>query len=103
MNTQSKMVKVKNPVGLHMSPVTEISRLAYQFKSIVVFNKGDRIAHGHSIVEMLMLRAYCGDELKVSAIGTDAEEALETIADFVSTYTDDHQFPEQEDADPKAA
>ena len=103
MNTQSMMVKVKNPFGLHMRPVAEISKLAYQFESIVAFHKGDRIAHGHSIVEMLMLGAFYGDELKVSAIGSDAEEALETIVEFVANYTDDQQSPHNGDADTCAA
>lgn len=90
MNTQTKMVKVKNRFGLHMRPVAEISKLAYDFDAIITFHKDNKIAHGHSIVEMLMLGAFYGDELKVSAIGNDAGEAVEVMVSYVSNYTDDH-------------
>lgn len=72
-----------------MRPVAEISKLAYSFDAIVAFQKDNKIAHGHSVVEMLMLGAFYGDEIKVSAIGNDAEEALRTVVDYVGNYTDD--------------
>lgn len=90
MDAQTKRVKVKNRFGLHMRPVAEISKLAYGFDAIITFHKDHKIAHGHSVVEMLMLGAFYGDELKVSAIGNDADEALEVMVDYVSNYTDDH-------------
>lgn len=96
ISTKTQVVKVKNPIGLHMRPVAEISKLAYGFDAIVAFHKGNKIAHGHSVVEMLMLGAYCGDELKVSAVGKDADEALATIVDYVANYTDD-PFPTEQD------
>ena len=102
MNTLSQHVTVNNRFGLHMRPVAEISKLAYSFDAIIAFHKHNKIAHGHSVVEMLMLGAFYQDVIKVTAIGNDAEEALKTIADFVENYTDDSS-PKDEEADYCAA
>jgi phosphotransferase system HPr (HPr) family protein len=89
MNTHTQNVTVNNRFGLHMRPVAEISKMAYSFDAIVAFHKDDKIAHGHSVVEMLMLGAFYGDIIKVSAIGNDAQEALQLITKYVENYTDD--------------
>lgn len=102
MNTITQHVKVNNRHGLHMRPVAEISKLAYSFDAIVAFHKNNKIAHGHSVVEMLMLGAFYGDVIKITAIGKDAENALKTIAEYVENYTDDFS-PKDEDADSFAA
>ncbi|MDF7798763.1 HPr family phosphocarrier protein [Pontiellaceae bacterium B1224] len=102
MDTITQHVKVNNRQGLHMRPVAEISKLAYSFDAIVAFHKNNKIAHGHSVVEMLMLGAFYGDVIKVTAIGKDAEDALKTIADYIENYTDDFS-PQDGDADSFAA
>jgi len=102
MNTVTQHIKVNNPHGLHMRPVAEISKLAYSFDAIVAFHKNNKIAHGHSVVELLMLGVFYGDVIKVTAIGNDAEDALKAIADYVEKYTDDFS-PHDEDADSFAA
>ena len=61
MDTRSQKVKIRNRFGLHMRPVAEISRLAYSFDAIVAFHKGDKIAHGHSVVEQTKRREYHRD------------------------------------------
>ena len=94
MNAETQTVKVRNRFGLHMRPIAEISKLAYEFDAIVAFHKGNKIAHGHSVVEMLMLGAFYGDELKVSAIGNEADLALETIVNYVETYEDEQPSAE---------
>ncbi len=83
-----------------MGPADEVSEIAAGFDAIVAFYKGNRIAHAHSAVELLLLDAFHGDELKVSAIGNDAEEALAAIAAYFNNYTDD-QTPS--DIDTRAA
>ncbi|MDF7823073.1 HPr family phosphocarrier protein [Pontiellaceae bacterium B12227] len=102
MTTFTEHVTVKNRIGLHMYPVAEISKIAHNFDAIVALYKGNKIAHGHSVVEMLMLGAFYGDTIKISAIGNDAEQALRAIVDYVSSYTDD-QYPKGPDLDICAA
>lgn len=102
MNTITRHVKVNNRHGLHMRPVAEISKLAYRFDAIIAFHKNNKIAHGHSVVEMLMLGAFYGDVIKVTAIGKDAEEAMTVIAEYIENYTDDFS-PKDGDADSFAA
>lgn len=102
MNTITQHVKVNSRHGLHMRPVAEISKLAYKYDAIVLFHKNDKIAHSHSVVEMLMLGVFYGDVIKVTAIGKDAEDALKTITEYVESYTDDFS-PKDGDADSFAA
>lgn len=89
MSTLTQTVRLKSRLGLHMRPAAKISKLAYGFESIVAFHKGDRIAHAHSVVELLTLGISHGDEIKMTAIGADAEKALATIAEFVESFSDD--------------
>jgi phosphotransferase system HPr (HPr) family protein len=81
-----------------MGPAAEVSKIAAEFDAIVALYKGNRIAHAHSLVELLMLDAFHGDELKVCAIGNDAEEALAAIANYFKNYTDD-QTPRDIDSE----
>lgn len=86
MNTHSQTVVIQNPFGLHMRPIAEILKIAYTFDSSIMFHKADKSARGHSVVEMLLLGAFCGEELHVSAVGHDAVKA---VVFFVEHYTDE--------------
>jgi phosphotransferase system HPr (HPr) family protein len=81
-----------------MRPAAEVSKLAYGFDAIISFHKGEKVAHAHSVVEMLMLGAFHGDELEVVAIGNDAEVALEAIASLLA-----NESPRDNDIDSCAA
>ncbi|WP_168442656.1 HPr family phosphocarrier protein [Pontiella desulfatans] len=98
MDTHSQIVRINSRFGLHMRPAAEISKVASNFDAIVVFYKGVRIAHAHSVVEMLMLGAFHGDELKMTSVGSDAKEALKAIADLLADYSDD-QSPQDIDSE----
>ncbi len=89
MNTWSQTITIQNRFGLHMRPSAEISKLASDFDAIIAFHKGDRVAHAHSVVELLTLGAFHGDEIKVTSLGNDAKEALATVVRYLEDYSDD--------------
>jgi len=68
-----KMV-MKNRLGLHMRLIKII--------------KSNDVASTRSIFDLLILGVKHGDVLKLSAVGHDAEEALNAVHGFLSTYRD---------------
>lgn len=75
-----RTVRVTNPQGFHMRPVTAFSQLASRFQSTVTVRKGDKRANGKSPFDLLMLAAEAGSELTVEVSGPDAADALESLA-----------------------
>jgi phosphocarrier protein HPr len=59
------------------------AQLAGKFAAnIVVIKEGERI-DGKSVLSILTLAAEQGTKLKIEAVGQDAEEALEALAQLV--------------------
>lgn len=82
-----KMV-MKNRLGLHMRLAAEVSRIVHQFDSEIKIIKSNDVASTRSIFDLLILGVKHGDVLKLSAVGHDAEEALNVVHGFLSTYRD---------------
>lgn len=89
MDTHNQTVTIKSRFGLHMRPAAEVSKLASGYDALVAFYKEGRIAHAHSVVELLTLGAFHGDEIKVTAVGNEAEAALGAVTDYFDNYSDD--------------
>jgi len=82
--TARRRVEIVNTYGLHMRPSTRFVTLARSYQSEVwVHFRGVR-ADGKSILEMTSLAAERGTTLDLEAIGPDAEEALNALAELVA-------------------
>ena len=68
-----------------MRPADLFVRMANRFSSTVEVAKGDQKVDGKSILSILMLAAESGAELKVSARGEDAAEAVAALAELVES------------------
>ena len=88
MGTVHQHVEINNRFGLHTQPVGEVARIAYEFDAIVAYHKGARIAHAHSVMELLALGACQGERLKVTAMGHDAEKAPAATVGYLTSYPD---------------
>lgn len=75
----TRTVVIANPSGLHARPAAEIVEKAMAFDAEVTIDAGDRHANALSITQVIALGANKGDEVIVSAIGDDAEEALDAV------------------------
>ena len=79
-----KEVKIQNVRGLHARATANFVKIADSFQSeIFVTNKDGLRVSGKSIMGLLMLGAPLGATLVMEAIGSDAEQALQALADLV--------------------
>jgi phosphotransferase system HPr (HPr) family protein len=82
-----RTVIINNLQGLHMRPISAFVEMAGKFKSSVFVTKkgnGERI-NGKSPLSLLGLAAEKGTELILEVSGPDEQEALDALAQFLST------------------
>jgi len=88
MNDQviSRAVLVSNPTGLHMRPASLFARCAAGFQSRIELSRetGDDPVDGKSMLSILTLAVECGTTIRISAVGSDAPAAVETLAALVA-------------------
>lgn len=82
-STAHRTVTVNNPLGLHLRPAFLFAQLAAQFESKIEVVKGGERIDGKSILSILTLAAEQGTKLKIEAVGEDAQDALEALAQLV--------------------
>lgn len=85
----STLVLISNPLGLHARPAMSFVDTANGFDSEIHVHKGSQVVDGKSIMQMMMLAATEGTELRVVAEGADAEAAVAALQALV-----DRQFDE---------
>lgn len=73
------MLVVRNDRGIHTRPATEIVKCAVGFRSEIKLRYHKCEVSAKSLLGILMLAASKGAKINVEAIGTDAEEAVESI------------------------
>ena len=77
-----RMVVVQNQLGLHMRPADMLVRTANRFQSQIEIEKDGQAVDCKSILGILTLAAQHGCELKLSASGADAEEAVAVLSEL---------------------
>ena len=70
---------VRNRLGLHARPAAQFVSTANQFAADITVAKGERSANAKSINQVATLGVRQGDEIIVSAIGSDAPAALAAL------------------------
>jgi phosphocarrier protein HPr len=90
-----RKVKVTNPQGLHMRPITKFVELAGRYQSCVyVYKEESQRINGKSAISLLGLAAEQGTELFVEVCGPDQEAALEALANLLATWsTEENEEP----------
>jgi phosphocarrier protein HPr len=93
--TYLRSVVIHFPVGLHVRPASIIAKKARNFQTeVFLVIDADRKASTRSPMDMFMLGAEKGTELKLEASeGPDAEKALEEIAALFAENCPDMQIP----------
>ncbi len=90
--TASAVVIVANKLGLHARPATLFAGVASGVAADIKVRRcdyGDAV-DGKSIMQMMMLAATHGTEIEISAEGSDAEQAVDTLVKLVeSGFKDD--------------
>lgn len=76
-------VEIVNPAGMHARPAAEFVKVAGRFSSEIRVEKDGLEVNGKSIMGVLMLAAEWGSRLRLSAMGADAEDAVDALSDLV--------------------
>jgi len=82
-NSAERIVVIRNEEGLHMRPAMQFIDCANGFESQITIHKGDQRANGKSIAELTMLAAGKGTQLRICAVGNDAAQAIEALAEII--------------------
>ena len=83
-------IEVVNRLGLHARPAAMIVKAAGGFAAEVFLIKDEVRINAKSIMGVMMLAAECGSTLLIEAQGSDAEAAVEAVAEvFAAKFGED--------------
>ena len=97
-NTCTRTAVVSNPKGLHMRPALLVVQLAAKFQSQVEITKDRLKVDARSVLDVMTLAATNGSSLVITARGSDAQAAVDALAQFLETDTSDDSDPHPYDA-----
>ncbi len=82
-----EIAEVTNPLGLHVRPSGAIAKIVNASKSevLLIHEKTGQVADASNIMEILILAAPYGTEIKIIAEGEDAEEVVAAIQEEFKT------------------
>ncbi len=81
---QTRKVVIVNPTGLGVEAAGQLCRLAVDFKSVIELKKETYTANAKSVLSVLGAGIQSGEELELTTMGVDEEEAIEKIAAFIA-------------------
>lgn len=79
----SREVEIVNRLGLHARAAAKFVHMAARFESNIYVARDSQEVNGKSILGLLLLAAISGTQLRISADGTDENEAITALSDFV--------------------
>jgi len=83
----TRVVRITNPQGLHMRPITALLEKSKQFNAEVTLVKDHNRVSVRHVIDMLTLAVVPGSEVTLEASGPDAAAALEALAHVI-----EHEF-----------
>ena len=75
----SKTFTIKNKLGIHVRPATQLVKTASKFDSNIFIKKEDLEVDAKSIMGILMLAASQGCQVVIRAEGKDSKEAVNEL------------------------
>lgn len=84
-----KEVTVKNRAGIHARPAGMIVTLANKFSSQIYLEKDNEKINAKSIMGLITLGVMCNTVVKVSASGSDEQDAVDALVKLI-----DNRFEE---------
>ncbi len=79
-----KLVVVSLEAGLQARPAAQFVQEANRFNSDIFLEKNDKRINAKSIMGLMSLAITKDTQVKLLAEGTDAKEAIETLAEFIT-------------------
>ena len=81
----SRELPIINKRGLHARASAKFVQMVERFNAEVWVTKGNETVGGNSIMGLMMLSAGPGTSITVSAIGPEAQAALDAITELVGS------------------
>lgn len=82
---EETLIRIQNLKGLHARATAAFVKVAEQFQSQINVEKdGESPVSGKSIMGLLMLAVPLGEEIKITADGDDAPDAIKALTDLVN-------------------
>lgn len=75
-------LKLMNPEGLHARPAALFVQIANKFSSDLEIEANGKKVNGKSIIGIMSLGAFQGEEIILTAKGQDEKEIIEALKDF---------------------
>lgn len=74
--------KVRVPVGIHVRNALLLSQKTAHYQSNIALHKGNRVANAKKLMDIMILRVRCGDEILFIMEGPDEKEMLNEVREF---------------------
>ena len=74
---------ILNKLGVHARPAAMFVKVANRFPCEILVEKDGEEVNGKSIMGLMMLAAGCGSNIRVTAHGNSAEEAIKEIEKLI--------------------
>jgi phosphotransferase system HPr (HPr) family protein len=81
-------VRITNPQGFHMRPITAFAQKAATFSSSVTVTREGRTVNGKSPWDLMLMLSPPGSELTVEVDGPDAPDALAALVALLAEPTE---------------
>lgn len=79
----TKTVTLNNEDGLHARAAALFVRTANKYGSEITLQAHGDSVNGKSIIGIMSIGAFCGEEVSISAVGVDEDEAIESLVNLV--------------------
>lgn len=88
--TLVRKFKVINEYGIHARPAALIVKAAGKYECEIFIEKDGNTVSCKSIMGLMTIEGYPGSTMKVSATGSDAQDALDELEElFVNKFYED--------------
>lgn len=75
---------IKDEIGIHARPAGALVKIAKESESDVTMECKGKTADLKKIFALMSLAVKCGDEIKISVTGTDEEETLQKLKEYLT-------------------
>jgi phosphocarrier protein len=82
-------IAIQNSLGLHARAAAKFVHTAGRFASHVQVSRGEREVDGKSIMGLLLLAAAQGSSIRITANGSDEDEALAALCSLIERGFDE--------------
>ena len=79
MSALTKTLVIRNKLGIHARPATQLAQLSAQYDAQIMLEIGDKTADASSVLGLMLLEGQQGKSVTVSVTGTDAQQALDAV------------------------